>query len=556
MLKLFNATDTLYSSNGDKVIQPTYQHIIKKDNADFYLDVECSLDYIDYLQPNMLLVSNTPQGQQAFRITNTEKRLHKIKIKALHISYDANNYVIQDSYVVDKNCNDALDHLNNATDNTSPFTVSSNITRTCSYRCVRKSLYEAWQTVLERWGGHIVRDNYNVSINDSIGQDNGVELRYGKNIKDITATYDWNNVCTKLLPVGKDGLLLEEIYLTSGTQYDIPYTKVVSFSQDNVEEDDYKDEDGNLDEDAYNEALITDLRTKGNNYLNENVVPRVNYSLSANLEKITDVGDTIKVYDERLGIELLTNVISFDYDCILDKYVNVEFGNFNPSLSNLINSIDTISQNNADESSYEVKVVLSEELKEATDTIMGVLGNSYVIYDGDKILIVDTLPKENATNVIRINAGGIGFSNTGINGTFSSAWTIDNVLNMQNINVINLTADLIKGGTLKLGNQLNQNGLLEVYDEANNLIAELNKDGLKMFALDGGYIKINTTVGFSGYDKNDNRIYWVDGDEFHQKKSVVEEEITLVNKMRILPITIYDGNNNIVNDGIGFVSTL
>ena len=187
---------------------------------------------------------------------------------------------------------------------------------------------------------------------------------------------------------------------------------------------------------------------------------------------------------------------------------------------------------------------------------MGVLGNSYVIYDGDKILIVDTLPKENATNVIRINAGGIGFSNTGINGTFSSAWTIDNVLNMQNINVINLTADLIKGGTLKLGNQLNQNGLLEVYDEANNLIAELNKDGLKMFALDGGYIKINTTVGFSGYDKNDNRIYWVDGDEFHQKKSVVEEEITLVNKMRILPITIYDGNNNIVNDGIGFVSTL
>ena len=556
MLKLFNATDTLYSSNGDKVIQPTYQHIIKKDNADFYLDVECSLDYIDYLQPNMLLVSNTPQGQQAFRITNTEKRLHKIKIKALHISYDANNYVIQDSYVVDKNCNDALDHLNNATDNTSPFTVSSNITRTCSYRCVRKSLYEAWQTVLERWGGHIVRDNYNVSINDSIGQDNGVELRYGKNIKDITATYDWNNVCTKLLPVGKDGLLLEEIYLTSGTQYDIPYTKVVSFNQDNVEEDDYKDEDGNLDEDAYNEALITDLRTKGNNYLNENVVPRVNYSLSANLEKITDVGDTIKVYDERLGIELLTNVISFDYDCILDKYVNVEFGNFNPSLSNLINSIDTISQNNADESSYEVKVVLSEELKEATDTIMGVLGNSYVIYDGDKILIVDTLPKENATNVIRINAGGIGFSNTGINGTFSSAWTIDNVLNMQNINVINLTADLIKGGTLKLGNQLNQNGLLEVYDEANNLIAELNKDGLKMFALDGGYIKINTTVGFSGYDKNDNRIYWVDGDEFHQKKSVVEEEITLVNKMRILPITIYDGNNNIVNDGIGFVSTL
>ena len=556
MLKLFNTTDTLYGTNGDKIIIPTYQHIVKKDNADFFLDLECSLDYIDDLTPNRILVSNTPQGQQAFRITNIEKRQHKLKLKALHISYDANNYVIQDSYVVDKNCNDALDHLNNATDNPSPFNVSSNITRTASFRCVRKSLYEAWQTVIERWGGHIVRDNYNVSINDTIGQDNGVDIRYGKNIKDISATYNWDDVCTKLLPVGKDGLLLEEIYLTSGTQYDIPYTKVVSFSQDNIEEDDYKDEDGNLDEDAYMEALITDLRTKGNNYLNDNSIPKVNYTLQANIERLSDVGDIIKVYDERLGIEILTNVISFNYDCILEKYTDIQFGNFNPSLSNLINSIDSISQNNADESSYEVRVELSEELKEATDTIMGVLGDSYVIYDGDKILIVDSLPKESATNVIRINAGGIGFSNTGITGTFSSAWTIDNTLNMANINVLNLSASMINGGTLKLGNRLNQNGLLEVYDDSNNLIATLNKDGLRMNALDGGYLLINTTVGFSGYDKNDNRVYWVDGDEFHQKKSVVEEEITLVNKMRILPITIYDGNNNITSDGIGFVSTL
>ena len=38
------------------------------------------------------------------------------------------------------------------------------------------------------------------------------------------------------------------------------------------------------------------------------------------------------------------------------------------------------------------------------------------------------------------------------------------------------------------------------------------------------------------------------------KKSVVEEEITLCNKLRFIPITITDTNNNIVNDGIGLVS--
>jgi hypothetical protein len=154
-----------------------------------------------------------------------------------------------------------------------------------------------------------------------------------------------------------------------------------------------------------------------------------------------------------------------------------------------------------------------------------------------------------------INNGGIGFSNTGINGTFSSAWTIDNVLNMEQINVINLTANLIKGGTLKLGSNLNQNGNLEVYDEANNLVAQMDNNGLKMFGVDGSYVLMNNTVGFAGYDRLGNQIYWVSKDEFHMKKSVVEEEITLCNKMRFIPITLYDNNNNITNDGIGLVST-
>lgn len=152
-----------------------------------------------------------------------------------------------------------------------------------------------------------------------------------------------------------------------------------------------------------------------------------------------------------------------------------------------------------------------------------------------------------------INNGGIGFSNTGINGVFNSAWTIDNVLNMEQINVINLTADLIKGGTLKLGSNLNQNGNIEVYDTANNLIAELNNNGLKMYGVDGSYVLMNNQVGFAGYDRNGNKIYWVSQDEFHMKKSVIEEEITLCNKLRFISIEIYN-NGTLVNDGIGLVS--
>ena len=553
MIKLFGSTDTLYSSNGDKIIIPTKAKIHKEDNGAYYLDLETNLEYINDIVAGNIIVAPTPQGEQAFRISNATATRRKITAKCYHVFYDTKNYLIEDSYVVDKSCNDALDYLNSNTSDTSPFTTLSNIPNKNSYRCVRKSLYEAIQTIIERWGGHLVRDNWTIKIMSSIGQDNGVTIRYGKNLESITCESNFDDVVTKLMPVGRDGILLnslddtQDLYIYSSFSYPIPYTKTVSFEQ-NINQEDYETEE------AYKQALIDDLRIQAEDYVNTNCYPKINYTIKANVDKITDIGDVIEVDDERLGITLLTNVISYDYDCILGKYTEIEFGNFTQKLSNLMSSISSNTQTAITESNQDLQIVLSSELQEAQDKIWDALGSSYCIYEGDKLLIVDSLPKEDATNVIMINSAGIGFSQTGINGTFKSAWTIDNVLNMEQINVINLTASLIKGGTLKLGSNLNQNGNLEVYDTANNLIAELNNNGLKMYGSDGSYVLMNNTVGFAGYDKNGTQIYWVNGDEFHQKKSVVEEEITIAGKVRIIPMTITDGNNNIVNDGVGLVN--
>ncbi len=559
MIKIFNSTDTIFSNNGDVVIQPTKAKIHKADNGDYYLDLETSLDYANYLVEGNIVVAPTPQGEQAFRITNPQKTRKKITVRAYHLFYDSKNYLICDSYVVDKNCNDALDHLNNATDNPSPFTTLSDIMTTDSYRCVRKSLYEAIQVVLERWGGHLVRDNWDIKILTSIGTDNGVTVRYAKNLKEITCQENWDEVVTKLLPTGADGIMLNSLddtadpYIYATNHYAIPYTKTIAFEQ-NVDQELYKDNDGNLDEQAYKEALIADLRYQAQNYIDNHSIPQINYTLKANLERITDIGDTIQVIDERLNLNLLTNLISFDYDCILGRYTELEFGNFKKKLSNLQETITNSAIEQVTVGTKESITALETELQQSQAQIMGVMGNGYVIYDGNQILIVDTLPKEAAHNVIRMNSGGIGFSSTGINGNFTSAWTIDGTLNMQAINVINLTANLIKGGTLKLGSNLNESGIIELYDDANNLIGQLDHNGFKMYGIDGSYILINTQVGFAGYDRLGNKIYWVDKDEFHQKKSVVEEEITLCNKMRFIPITLTN-NGTIINDGIGLVST-
>lgn len=550
MIKLFNSTDTLFSSNGDKIIIPIRAKVHKEDNDSFYLDLETDLSYVNDLVEGAILVAPTPQGEQAFRVGNVSKTRKKITTKCYHVFYDSENYLIADSYVVEKNCNDALDHLNNATEPQSPFTTISDVTTVNSYRCVRTSLYEAINTVIERWGGHLVRNNFNISIRASIGQDNGVTVRYAKNLKEITCEENWDNVVTKLLPVGQDGLLLPETYITSDIQYNLPYTKTVSFSQ-NIDQEQFI-VDGELNETAYQEALIGDLRQQATEYINTNCVPQINYTLKANVEKITDIGDTIVVIDERLGINMTTNVIAYDYDCISGKYTELEFGNFKQKLSNLVSNITTSINTQTTEQLQNVTITLQNDLQQSQDMIMGVLGDSYVIYEGDRIIVVDTLPKEQATNVMMINSAGIGFSQTGINGTFTSAWTIDGTFNAQAINIINLTADLIKGGTLKLGSNLNQNGQIEVYDTSNNLMAELNSNGLKMYGTDGSYIVMNNEEGFSGYDTNNNKVYWVDRDEFHQKKSVIEEEITLCNKLRFIPITVTNGS--ITNDGIGLVN--
>ena len=548
MIKLFNSTDNLFSSNGDKIIIPTKAKIHKEDNGSYYLDLECSLDYVNDIVADNILVANTPQGYQAFRITNPERTRKKITVKCYHLFFDTKNYLIEDSYVVNKDCNDALDYLNSNTSDTSPFTTLSNINGINSYRCVRKSLYEAIQTVIERWGGHLVLDNFTIKVMQNIGQDNGVTVRYGKNLKDISCTENWDNVVTRLLPVGKDGLMLEDVYVFSDQQYSIPYTKTVTFEQ-NLNQEDYASEQ------EYNQALINDLKIQAQTYVDNNCYPLLNYKLKASLDKITDVGDTVVVIDERLGLNVETNVIAFDYDCILEKYTEIEFGNFTKKLSGLLSDVSNTAQTTTGEAIQNLQLTMGDELQQAQEKIWNALGSSYCIYEGDKILIVDTVPKENATNVLMINNGGIGFSNTGINGPFNSAWTIDNVFNAEQINVINFTANLIKGGTLKLGSNLNQNGNLEVYDTANNLIAELNNNGLKMYGSDGSYVLMNNTVGFAGYDRLGNKIYWVNGDEFHQAKSVIEEEITLCNKVRFIPITITE-NGQTVNDGIGLVSVL
>ena len=542
MIRCYDATEKLFNHNGVKVLNPLYAEVTKVDNGDYYLDIEDLIDNLEYYQKGMVIRASTPWGVQGFRCDNPIIQNNRISCKAWHLSYDSENYVINDTSAVDKNCNDALNHYNLSTDTESPFTVISDIPTLETTQAVRRSLYAVFVDLLNIYGGHWERDNYNFGIRSVIGQDRGVVLAYNKNITDIKVEEYWDNVCTKILPyvkVDDEEITLDEVYVETENLYDIPYTKAIEFK--------FEEGSGTVIPSSRS-AWQEWLRNQALMYLDANKLPKVNYSVSAKLDNVSDVGDVIRVKHPKCKIDIITNVISVKYDAIKGRYTAVEFGNFKREMKSLVNEVATVVKTDIEKHTADNNALLHTELTDATAEINSVLSGGFVIHNGSELLVVDKLPKENATYCIKINRAGIGFSKTGVSGTFTSAWTIDGTLNMQAINVINMTASLIRGGTLRLGGINNSNGTFELCDNSNKLIALMDREGLTVYAQNGDFVKLNAEVGFAGYNKDGVKIYWADGDVFRMKNAEVENEIKIAGKIKIVPVSTSD------NVGVGFIA--
>ena len=205
---------------------------------------------------------------------------------------------------------------------------------------------------------------------------------------------------------------------------------------------------------------MTDLRAQAVDYVAKNSLPQINYTLRANLEKITDIGDIVRVKDERLNVDLMTKVIAFEYDCILEKYTEIEFGYFTPSLSNLVPSITASVDKTVTTEVQTAFDTISQDIGTQISTINAVLSGGHVVLDGDNIYILDRLPKTSAVNVMRINEDGIAISNNGINGVFVNGWFIDGVFKF------NKTIDLFGKFDLNATSNGIKYGDLITYDKA------------------------------------------------------------------------------------------
>ncbi|MDR1364515.1 MAG: hypothetical protein LBJ32_02675 [Oscillospiraceae bacterium] len=132
MISIYPSNETAFADNGLKILKPIKAIIYKEDNGDYFLDLRDDLKNLDYYQSGNIVKVSTPWGNQCFRLKNPSIENKKINVRAQHLYFDSENYIIKDSYVADRNCNDALDHLNSATDIPSSFTTLSDVSQVFS----------------------------------------------------------------------------------------------------------------------------------------------------------------------------------------------------------------------------------------------------------------------------------------------------------------------------------------------------------------------------------------------------------------------------------------
>lgn len=503
--------------------------------------------------PNACILAkpNFTDDPQIFRIYKVGKTMNgKFTVYAQHISYDLGGKVITSGTA--GTCISACALLEGAA---GAFTITTDKSVTADFEITEPSSVRSWfggkqGSLLDIYGtGEWHYNNFACSFNLHRGADRGVTIRYGKNLTELSQEISVENLVTAIVPYYYDketGTKVIGNKNTTGLMSDVVRDIAIDFT---------------MDVDTESATPIADqLDILAQKYINNNVLTRALSSIKldfvqlSTLQDRVDLCDTVHIYFEALGISASVKCISTTWDVLRDRYTSCEFGDTKSDIT------DTIVQQAKEITQRVTSSQLEFSVNHATELITGNLGGYVVLHDAngdgepDELLIMNTDDIATATKVWRWNSAGLGYSSTGYAGTYGTAITASGEIVADFITTGTMSANLIRGGVLQLGSNLNQSGEMKVYDEANNLIAELNKDGLKMYGIDGFYLKVNPTVGFSGYDRLDNRLFWVDEDEFHMKRSVVEEEIILCHKNKIVPITIRDANDDIINDGIGIVS--
>lgn len=457
---LYEGTEQSFTSNGlGRLSDAISCKVVEERNATYELEMTYPITgvHFDDIREGRIILAKPFDGglTQPFTIYQITKPLNQVvTVKAQHISYQLSGIVVMPFEA--NSCISAIAGIKTYSSTTNPFNFTTDKQVTAHYEvtaptAARSLLCGQQGSILDVFGkGDYEFNRFDVTLRVNRGADNGVTLRYGKNITDLKNVVDLTNVYTGIVPYWMDGegnrVVLPEKVVLSGHESEYPYKiiKPVDFSS-NWE----------------TQPTEAQLRTAAQNYVasNEGWKLKNNITVSFvalwNTEEYKNIAplervkmcDIVHVVVPKLGINFDTKVIRTDYNVLQERYNSITLGDSYYTLSTVFS--EELAHSEEQQSTH-----MQQAIARATKLIQGGLGGHVVFNvnaDGEpqEILIMDTDDIQTAVSVIRMNKNGIGFSTNGYNGPFHTAWTIDGHFVADYIDSGTLDADLIKAGRIE-----------------------------------------------------------------------------------------------------------
>ena len=213
MIHIYKPDNTDYEHNGDITLLPSAATTHAILNGAWTAELTHPIDSEGrwkYTTEEAVVKRPSFNGDQIYRIKDVSKQDSGVTATMEPIFYDSmNDCFLEDGRPTGKNGQDALDIMLAPN---SKYSGQSDITRASTAYYQYVNFIEALngdmdQSFINRWGGEILFDNFTVIVNERVGSDNGVELRYGKNIPQDGMSYevDIRDVVTRISPKAYNG---------------------------------------------------------------------------------------------------------------------------------------------------------------------------------------------------------------------------------------------------------------------------------------------------------------------------------------------------------------
>lgn len=352
-------------------------------------------------------------------------------------------------------------------------------------------------SILDTYGGEIDFDRLTLTLRTRLGANNGVIIRWGKNLQQLDMNVDWSGVCAGIYPfwtdIDKTTVVQMDPPVYSLGTFDFTHTLVMDLSAEFVEEPTSAQLLAWVTDYASNHTL-TSPKISWNVRLKE-LRNTPEYADVAILEQV-GLGDTVRIYLKAFGVNASARIVSERYDVLREQYNDLTIGSVRASLAS---TMVTQAKETASAISG-AEMTLADAIQRATDLITGNSGGYIVTVlnaagEPQEQLIMDNPDITQAQEVWRWNLNGLGYSSAGYAGPYTTAITQGG----------EIVADFIKTGTLD-ASQINVINLIAQHVRAT--------DGTKVMDISSATLKANNGTNWRAWihtDTNDQGAFFVFG---------------------------------------------